>query len=244
VLDAGPRSQGIRPGGLATTPANNPGMFYIYSLRCANGSHYTGISSNVLGRLNSANDGLGPEATRDQLPVRLAFTIGPFPNHEAAKVVSLWILPETSERYQLLLSGDGTSVGRFGVGVKLGHGAIEEAMTFQAESRTYGSSRARAKQGSPQEWVNPAGITLDLALADPAQLARFLVDFAGSRDGDIILRRLLTDESLTSIGSRHGRSRERVRQVFAKFGVRLRRAFGASELATRLCQECRLRWCF
>jgi hypothetical protein len=83
-----------------------------------------------------------------------------------------------------------------------------------------------------------ACIALDVALTDPVQLARFLVDFAGPRDGDIILRRLLTYESLTSIGARHGPSRARVRQVMAKFGVRLRRAFGKSDLATRLCQEC------
>lgn len=84
-----------------------------------------------------------------------------------------------------------------------------------------------------------AGIALDLALTDPAELARFLVDFAGPRDGDFILRGLLTNESLTSIGARHGRSGQRVRQVLAKFGVRFRRAFANSELATLLGQHCR-----
>jgi len=219
--------------------ANYPRVFYIFSLRCADGSHYTGISSNIAERLNSTNDGRGPQATRDQLPVTLAFSIGPFPDHAAARVVSTWILPEASDRYQLLLRGDGAPVGRFGVVVKFGQEALEEALTNQQESLSWGRAPARFKLAPSKEWVDTAGVTLDLALADPAQLARFLVDFAGPRDGDIILRRLLTDESLRSIGERHGRSPERVRQVLAKFGVRLRSAFGQSELATQLHQECR-----
>lgn len=123
--------------------------------------------------------------------------------------------------------------------MKFGQEALEEALTIQQESLSWGRGPTRYKQAPSKEWVNTAAVTLDLALADPDQLARFLVDFAGARDGDIILRRLLTDESLTSIGQRHGRSAERVRQIMAKFGVRLRRAFGKSELATRLQQECR-----
>lgn len=103
-------------------------MFYISSLRCANGSHYTGISSNVAERLNSTNDGRGPQATLVQLPVSLAFTIGPFPDHEAAKVVSLRILPEASDRYQLLLAGERAPVEPFGVEVKLGQKALAGAL--------------------------------------------------------------------------------------------------------------------
>lgn len=148
-------------------------MFYIFSLRCANGSHYTGISSNVTERLNSTNDGRGPQTTRNQLPVRLAFTIGPFANHQAARVVSRWILPETSDRYQLLLRGDGAVLGRFGVGVKLGQEALEEALTNQEVSLSYGRAPARYKQAPSKEWGDTAGITLDLALRGhhPAQTA-------------------------------------------------------------------------
>ena len=209
-------------------------MFYVFSLRCANGSYYTGISSNVSERLNGTNEGRGAEATRDHLPVSLAFTIGPFPDHDAARVVSLRILPETSDRYQSLLRGDGAPVQPFGVEVKFG----EEALTIQAESLT--NRRSPKRYGhSPSKDGKMAGVALDLALTDPAELARFLVDFAGPRDGDFVLRGLLSDESMTSIGARHGRSGERVRQVMAKFGVRLRRAFAHSELATRLCQQCR-----
>lgn len=38
-------------------------LFYIFSLRCADGSHYTGISCNIAERLKSTNDGRGPQAT-------------------------------------------------------------------------------------------------------------------------------------------------------------------------------------
>ncbi|MBT9588251.1 hypothetical protein IV102_33245 [bacterium] len=95
-----------------------------------------------------------------------------------------------------MLRGDGAPVERFGVGVKFGQEALEEALTIQQESLSWGRAPARHKQAPLKEWVNTAGVTLDLALADPAQLARFLVDFAGPRDGDIILRRLLTDRKL------------------------------------------------
>ncbi|MFN8610889.1 MAG: hypothetical protein U0931_25330 [Vulcanimicrobiota bacterium] len=215
--------------------AKGASVFYIFSFRCSNGSHYTGISSNVAERLSSTNDGRGPEATRDHLPVSLAFTIGPFPDHNAAKIVSLRILPEISHRYQSLLRGDAAPVQPFGVEVKFG----EEALSIEAESLS--NQRSPRRYGhSPSKDGKMAGIALDLALSDPAELAGFLVDFTGPRDGDFILRGLLTDESLSSIGARHGRSRERVRQVMAKFGVRLRRAFANSELATRLCQQCRV----
>lgn len=42
-------------------PCQLPRVFYIFSLRCADGSHYTGISSNIAERLKSTNDGRGPQ---------------------------------------------------------------------------------------------------------------------------------------------------------------------------------------
>lgn len=113
------------------------------------------------------------------MPVKLAFTIGPFPDHAAARVVSTWILPEASDCYQLLLRGEGSPIRQFGVEVKFG----QEALTIQEASSSWELAPAPYKQTPSKASATTAGVALDLALADPAQLARFLVDFADRATG-------------------------------------------------------------
>ena len=47
--------------------------FYVYIVRCTDGSLYTGITSDVSRRLREHNSGRGSKYTRARLPVTLAF---------------------------------------------------------------------------------------------------------------------------------------------------------------------------
>ncbi len=46
-------------------------MWYVYYLRCADGTIYTGITNDLEKRLQTHNDGRGAKYTRSRLPARL-----------------------------------------------------------------------------------------------------------------------------------------------------------------------------
>lgn len=46
-------------------------MWYVYILECADGTLYTGITNNLIKRLETHNKGKGAKYTRARLPVRL-----------------------------------------------------------------------------------------------------------------------------------------------------------------------------
>lgn len=46
-------------------------MWYIYILECVDGSLYTGITNNLIKRLETHNKGKGAKYTRGRLPVVL-----------------------------------------------------------------------------------------------------------------------------------------------------------------------------
>jgi putative endonuclease len=48
--------------------------WFVYILRCADGSLYTGISNDVARRVDVHNRGLGARYTRGRLPVVLAWS--------------------------------------------------------------------------------------------------------------------------------------------------------------------------
>lgn len=48
--------------------------WYVYILRCADGTLYTGITNDVAHRLDSHNRGQGAKYTRSRRPVELACT--------------------------------------------------------------------------------------------------------------------------------------------------------------------------
>ncbi len=48
--------------------------WFVYIVRCGDGSLYTGISTNVERRINRHNDGLGSAYTRSHRPVVLVWT--------------------------------------------------------------------------------------------------------------------------------------------------------------------------
>lgn len=61
--------------------------WFVYILRCADGSFYTGITTDVARRLaeHNGNDRLGARYTRSRRPVRLAHVEAVASRAEAAK---------------------------------------------------------------------------------------------------------------------------------------------------------------
>lgn len=48
-------------------------MYYVYILRCRDGTLYTGITTNVQKRLAAHNSGKGAKYTRSRLPATLLY---------------------------------------------------------------------------------------------------------------------------------------------------------------------------
>ncbi len=48
-------------------------MWYVYILKCADASLYTGITTDVTARVDQHNQGVGAKYTRARLPVALAY---------------------------------------------------------------------------------------------------------------------------------------------------------------------------
>lgn len=46
---------------------------YVYILKCADGSLYTGWTNDLINRVATHNEGKGAKYTRSRLPVRLAY---------------------------------------------------------------------------------------------------------------------------------------------------------------------------
>ena len=49
-------------------------MYYVYMLRCADGTLYTGTAADAQKRLKVHNSGKGAKYTRSRLPVELVYT--------------------------------------------------------------------------------------------------------------------------------------------------------------------------
>jgi len=47
-------------------------MFYVYVLRCSDGTFYTGYTVDVAERVKKHNDGIASKYTRSRRPVKLA----------------------------------------------------------------------------------------------------------------------------------------------------------------------------
>ena len=49
-------------------------MWYVYIVRCADSSLYTGIAKNLQERISLHNTGVGAKYTRSRLPVELVYS--------------------------------------------------------------------------------------------------------------------------------------------------------------------------
>lgn len=48
-------------------------MFYVYILRCNDGTLYTGFTINLENRIKTHNNGMGAKYTRGRTPVKLVY---------------------------------------------------------------------------------------------------------------------------------------------------------------------------
>ena len=55
------------------SPKTKEATFFVYLLRCSDGSLYTGIAANVSARLSVHDKGKGAKYTRGRLPVSLVY---------------------------------------------------------------------------------------------------------------------------------------------------------------------------
>lgn len=60
-------------------------MYWVYILRCGDGSLYTGITTDIDRRLRQHNSGKGAKYTRSHLPVSLQYQEGPMEKSEALR---------------------------------------------------------------------------------------------------------------------------------------------------------------
>ena len=49
-------------------------MYYVYMLKCADGSLYTGYTNDLQKRVDAHNSGRGAKYTKSRLPVRLVYS--------------------------------------------------------------------------------------------------------------------------------------------------------------------------
>lgn len=60
-------------------------MYFVYILRCGDGSLYTGITTDLERRLRQHNCGKGAKYTRSRLPVVLRYREGPMDKSAALR---------------------------------------------------------------------------------------------------------------------------------------------------------------
>jgi putative endonuclease len=86
-------------------------QFWVYLLRCADGSYYAGHTDNLEGRLWQHQHGIGCEWTKRRRPVKLAW-YAEAPTREEALAFERRIKGWTRAKKEALIRGDWAEVGR------------------------------------------------------------------------------------------------------------------------------------
>ncbi|MDD5450117.1 MAG: GIY-YIG nuclease family protein [Candidatus Omnitrophica bacterium] len=79
-------------------------MWYVYIVKCNDGSFYTGVTNNIDGRLKRHNTGRGAKYTRRKRPVTLVYA-EKFPNRSAAQSREAEVKSYSREGKQKLIAG-------------------------------------------------------------------------------------------------------------------------------------------
>jgi len=79
--------------------------YYVYILLCADGSYYTGRSTDLERRVSEHNLGLGGDYTKRRRPVRLVWSSG-FATEEEAYIAERQIKGWTRAKKEALIRGD------------------------------------------------------------------------------------------------------------------------------------------
>ncbi|MGO4221472.1 GIY-YIG nuclease family protein [Lysobacter sp. TAF61] len=90
-------------------------MFWMYMLRCADGSFYLGHTDDIERRLDQHHAGQHPCYTRDRRPVELVFS-QEFPTREEALVAERQIKGWSRAKKQALTEGDWSRISRLARG--------------------------------------------------------------------------------------------------------------------------------
>ncbi|MGH7738509.1 MAG: GIY-YIG nuclease family protein [bacterium] len=78
--------------------------WFVYLLRCSDGSYYTGITQDVKERFKRHQTGRGAKYTRSRLPVNLVYT-EPAETHSQARIREKWLKHrDTYQKEELIRS--------------------------------------------------------------------------------------------------------------------------------------------
>ena len=87
--------------------------FWVYLLRCADDSYYTGHTDNLQWRLGQHQSGELPGHTHERRPVHLVFSQD-FQTREEALSMELRLKDWSRARKKALINNDGAAVNRLG----------------------------------------------------------------------------------------------------------------------------------
>ena len=79
--------------------------YWIYMLKCRDGSYYTGRTENLEKRIDEHMAGKGSQWTRRRLPVKLVFS-QEMPNHDLAYQAEMQIKKWSRAKKEALVSGN------------------------------------------------------------------------------------------------------------------------------------------
>lgn len=74
------------PGPATSSGPSGVAPWFVYLVRCKDGSLYCGIARNVIKRMRHHNAGSGAKYTRSRRPVELAASTGPFDHSTALRI--------------------------------------------------------------------------------------------------------------------------------------------------------------
>jgi predicted GIY-YIG superfamily endonuclease len=86
--------------------------FWVYILRCADGSYYTGHTDNLELRLAQHGAGQGCDWTRRRLPVELVWQQN-FPSRDEALAAEFQIKPWSRAKMEALIASDLAALSHF-----------------------------------------------------------------------------------------------------------------------------------
>ena len=90
---------------LHCSPSYNGPVYFVYMVRCADGTLYTGYTRDLIARLKVHNSGKGAKYTRSRLPVSLVYA-EQCESLSAALKRERHLKPWTRARKEALVAGD------------------------------------------------------------------------------------------------------------------------------------------
>jgi predicted GIY-YIG superfamily endonuclease len=89
-----------------TEPGDTNAAFFVYMVRCADGTLYTGLARDPRARVDVHNSGKGAKYTRSRLPVSLVYT-EPCESLSAALKRERHLKPWSRAKKEALIAGRG-----------------------------------------------------------------------------------------------------------------------------------------